>query len=74
MLADAANFSKLQAEKEEQSRDNEGNINKIIREHNKRVADKLVQFRGDMDTAKNTTEQLRDDIRQIKQDNEETLT
>ena len=49
MLADAANISKLQAEKEE-------------------------QFRGDMDTAKNTTEQLRDDIRQIKQDNEETLT
>ena len=63
MLADAANFQKLQAEKEEQARDNENKINRIIKEHNKRVADKLEQFRKDMETAKNTTEQLRNDIR-----------
>jgi hypothetical protein len=63
MLADAANFQKLQAEKEEQARDNESKINRIIKEHNKRVADKLEQFRKDMETAKNTTEQLRNDIR-----------
>ena len=73
MLADAANFQKLQAEKEEQARDNESKINRIIKEHNKRVADKLEQFRKDMETAKNTTEQLRNDIRQIKEDNEETI-
>lgn len=63
MLADAANFQKLQAEKEDQARENEGKINRLIREHNKRVADKLEQFRKDMETAKNTTEQLRNDIR-----------
>ena len=56
MLADAANFQKLQAEKEEQARENENKINRIIREHNKRVTDKLDQFRKDMETAKNTTE------------------
>lgn len=56
MLADAANFQKLQAEKEEQARENENKINRIIKEHNKRVADKLEQFKKDMDTARNTTE------------------
>lgn len=66
MLADAANFQKLQAEKEEQARDNENKINRIIRDHNKRVSEKLEQFRKDMETAKNTTEQLRNDIRSIK--------
>jgi ribosome recycling factor len=38
------------------------------------VSEKLEQFRKDMETAKNTTEQLRNDIRQIKQDNAETIT
>lgn len=73
MLADAANFQKLQAEKEEQARENENKISRIIREHNKRVTDKLEQFRKDMETARNTTEQLKNDIRQIKSDNEETI-
>jgi hypothetical protein len=44
-----------------------------VREHNKRVTEKLEQFRKDMETAKNTTEQLKNDIRQISEDNEETL-
>jgi hypothetical protein len=56
MLADAANFQKLQAEKEEQARDNENKINRIINEHNKKVANKLEEFRKNMETAKNTTE------------------
>jgi hypothetical protein len=73
MLADAANFQKLQAEKEEQARDNENKINRIINEHNKKVANKLEEFRKNMETAKNTTEQLRNDIRTIRLDNEETL-
>jgi len=37
------------------------------------VADKLEQFKKDMDTARNTTEQLRNEIRAIKDDNEETI-
>jgi hypothetical protein len=48
-------------------------MNRIVKEHNKRVAEKLEQFRKDMETAKNTTESLRNDIRQIREDNEETL-
>ncbi len=48
-------------------------MNRIVKEHNKRVGDKLEQFRKDMETAKNTTESLRNDIRQIREDNEETL-
>lgn len=74
MLADAANFQKLQAEKEEQARDNENKINRIINEHNKKVANKLEEFRKNMETAKNTTEQLRKDIETIREDNKETLT
>lgn len=37
------------------------------------MTEKLEQFRKDMETAKNTTEQLKNDIRQISEDNEETL-
>jgi hypothetical protein len=73
MLQDAANYQKLQAEKEQQQLENENKINRIVREHNKRVSEKLEQFRKDMETAKNTTEQLRNDIRQIREDNDETL-
>ncbi len=36
--------------------ENENKINRIVREHNKRVSEKLEQFRKDMETAKNTTE------------------
>ena len=73
MLADAANYQKLKAEKEQQALENEQKMNRIVKEHNKRVAEKLEQFRKDMETAKNTTESLRNDIRQIREDNEETL-
>jgi len=31
-------------------------MDRLIKEHNRRVADKLEQFRKDMETAKNTTE------------------
>ncbi len=48
-------------------------MNRIVKEHNNRVTAKLEQFRKDMETAKNTTEQLRNDIRQIEEDNAETL-
>jgi hypothetical protein len=73
MLQDAANYQKLQAEKEQQQLENENKINTMVRAHNKRVTEKLEQFRKDMETAKNTTEQLKNDIRQIREDNEETL-
>ena len=36
--------------------ENENKINRIVREHNTRVSEKLEQFRKDMETAKNTTE------------------
>jgi hypothetical protein len=48
-------------------------MNRIVKEHNKRVGEKLEQFRKDMETAKNTTESLRNEIRQIKEDNAETI-
>lgn len=63
MLADAANFQKLQAEKEQQAQENEMKISRIIAEHNKRVKSKTEQFQKDMETARNTTEALRNDIR-----------
>lgn len=44
MLADAANFQKLQAEKEQQAQENEMKISRIIAEHNKRVKSKTEQF------------------------------
>ena len=73
MLADAANFQKLQAEKEQQAQENEMKISRIIAEHNKRVKSKTEQFQKDMETARNTTDQLSNDIKQIKSDNEETI-
>ena len=41
MLADAANYQKLQAEKEQQAHENEQKRNRIVKEHNKRVSEKL---------------------------------
>jgi hypothetical protein len=48
-------------------------MNRIVKEHDKRVYEKLEQFKKDMETAKNTTDSLKNEIKSIRDDNEETL-